>query len=101
MTRVLGNVAVAPARIPYLWAGTLPSLTMKIVSLLLAAMTATTVFAGLPPRVIPLWPEGVPGAKANLGPEKQENGQISNVSEPTLTIYSPAVDRPNGTAVII
>lgn len=74
---------------------------MKYISVFLAAMIATAAFAGLPPKVIPLWPEGVPGAKANLGPEKQENGHISNVSEPTLTVYSPAVDKPNGTAVII
>jgi acetyl esterase/lipase len=52
------------------------------------------------PLVIPLWPEGVPGAKA-IGPEHNEEGRIANVSEPTLTVYGPAVDRPNGTAVII
>ena len=51
--------------------------------------------------VIPLWPEGVPNAKSNLGAEKNVEGRISNVSEPTLTIFSPAIDRPNGTAVII
>lgn len=50
--------------------------------------------------VIPLWPEGVPGAK-DIGPEKLEDGRISNVSIPTLTYFAPAVDRPNGTAVII
>ncbi len=74
---------------------------MKIPAVLFALMAATSLFAVLPPKVIPLWPEGVPGAKPNLGPEKQENGHISNVSEPTITVYSPAVDRPNGTAVII
>ena len=51
--------------------------------------------------VIPLWPEGVPNAKTDLGPEKFVEGRISNVSVPTLTVHSPAVDRPNGTAVII
>jgi acetyl esterase/lipase len=51
--------------------------------------------------VIPLWPEGVPNAKPNLGHEKITDGRISNVSAPTLTIYAPAIDRPNGTAVII
>jgi acetyl esterase/lipase len=59
--------------------------------------------------VIPLWPEGVPAAvrsdapaaKGPLGPEKLANGGITNVSEPTLTVYYPAVDRPNGTAVIV
>jgi acetyl esterase/lipase len=52
-------------------------------------------------NVIPLWPEGVPGAKPNQSPEVSDNAHTSNVSEPTLTFYSPAVDRPNGTAVII
>jgi len=51
-------------------------------------------------NVLPLWPEGVPGAKA-IGLEKNEEGRTSNVSEPTLTVYGPAIDRPNGTAVII
>jgi acetyl esterase/lipase len=50
---------------------------------------------------IPLWPEGVPGAKA-IGDEKVESGgRISNVSNPTLTYFPPAVDRPNGTTAII
>jgi len=59
--------------------------------------------------VIPLWPEGVPAAvradapaaKGPLGTEKILDGRISNVSVPTLTVYTPAVDRPNGTAVIV
>lgn len=60
--------------------------------------------------VIPLWPEGVPAAvradaPAALGPlgkeQLNEGGRIANVSEPTLTVYYPAVDRPNGTAVIV
>lgn len=51
--------------------------------------------------VIPLWPEGVPGAKADATPEVSEGGGNSNVHEPTLTYIAPAVDRPNGTAVVI
>jgi acetyl esterase/lipase len=63
-------------------------------------MTALTAFAA-PPVVIPLWPEGVPGART-LGTERIAEGErISNISEPTLTVYPAAVDRPNGTAVII
>jgi acetyl esterase/lipase len=56
--------------------------------------------ASAAPTVIQLWPEGVPGAR-NIGPEKIGDGYNSNVSEPTLTRIGPAVDRPNGTAVII
>lgn len=72
---------------------------MKIlIAALLMTACATATIAER--TVIPLWAEGVPGAKA-IGDEKHEDGRIWNVSEPTLTIYAPAVDRPNGTAVII
>jgi acetyl esterase/lipase len=57
--------------------------------------------AGAAPTVIQLWPEGVPGIKTDIGPEKIGGGYNSNVSEATLTMVGPAVDRPNGTAVII
>ncbi|WP_229210442.1 alpha/beta hydrolase [Duganella sp. CF517] len=57
--------------------------------------------AGAAPNVIRLWPEGVPGLKTDIGPEKVGGGYNSNVSEATLTMVAPAVDRPNGTAVII
>ena len=63
-------------------------------------MTALVSLSHADPSVIPLWPEGVPGARP-LGPERHVDGRISNVSEPTLTVYGPAVDKPNGTAVII
>jgi acetyl esterase/lipase len=75
---------------------------MKRLIPLLLFMTAfaDTAFAA-PPVVIPLWPEGVPGARA-LGTERVAEGErISNISEPSLTVIPAAVDRPNGTAVII
>lgn len=52
------------------------------------------------PAEIPLWPEGVPGAR-DIGPEKSGNGYWANVSQPSVTVIGPAVDRPNGTAIII
>ncbi|WP_426171582.1 alpha/beta hydrolase [Pseudoduganella sp. R-34] len=51
--------------------------------------------------VIPVWPEGVPNARAQAGPEKVDGERISNVSQPTLAVYPAAFDRPSGTAVII
>ena len=48
-----------------------------------------------------LWPEGVPGAKAGATREVLEDGRHSNVHAPTLTYIAPAVDKPNGTAVVI
>lgn len=72
----------------------------KLLPIFLMTALATLASAATP-LVIPLWPEGVPGAR-DIGPERaEEGGRISNVSEPTLTVYSPAIDRPNGTAVII
>lgn len=51
---------------------------------------------------LPLWPEGVPGARPELGPERNDaEGRTTNITEPSLTYYPPAVDRPNGTAVVI
>ena len=64
-------------------------------------MTALVTLSHADPRVIGLWPEGVPGAKPGLGAEHGDTASTSNVSEPTLTAYAPAVDKPNGTAVII
>jgi acetyl esterase/lipase len=60
--------------------------------------------------VIPLWPEGVPAAvrpdvpaaKGPLAPEHADaGGWVTHISEPRLMVVPPAIDRPNGTAVII
>ncbi|HVZ65543.1 MAG TPA: alpha/beta hydrolase [Lacunisphaera sp.] len=71
----------------------------RVLASLVMALIATT--APAEPTVIPLWPEGVPGARTTLGPEHWDDGRVSNVSEPTLTVFAPAVDKPNGTAVIV
>jgi acetyl esterase/lipase len=73
---------------------------MKLVA---GALLAGSIDAAAAPSatVLPLWPEGVPDARPGAGPEHEADGRVSNVSEPTLTVYGPAVDRPNGTAVII
>jgi len=74
-------------------------MTQLAAGLMLAACAPLAGAAG--PTVLPLWPEGVPGAKPGMGPARVEDGRTSNVSEPTLTVFAPAVDRANGTAVII
>ena len=51
-------------------------------------------------RVIELWPEGVPGIKADAGPEKEENGRFTHIHHPTLVAYAPPAGKANGTAVI-
>jgi len=82
---------------------------MKIATLFLCMTACTTLSPASESNVIPLWPEGVPGApraealggRISLGDEVHKDGGITNVSVPTLTVYRPAVDRPNGTAVVI
>jgi acetyl esterase/lipase len=71
----------------------------KTLLTLILGVSASLAIAA--PTVIQLWPEGVPGLKTDIGPEKVGGGYNSNVSEATLTMVGPAVDRPNGTAVII
>lgn len=51
-------------------------------------------------RVIPLWPERVPGATPEGGEEYEKDGRVYNVQNPTLT-YVPPTGTPTGTAVIV
>jgi len=74
---------------------------MKHPALALMFAAALPLAHAAAPAPLRLWPEGVPGARPGLGAERVEDGRTSNVSEPTLTVYAPAVDRANGTAVII
>ena len=75
--------------------------------LIVSTLIASNAFAEN--LVIPLWPEGVPAAvrpdapaaKGPVGEEKITATHNANISVPTLTVYAPAVDRPNGTAVIV
>jgi acetyl esterase/lipase len=50
--------------------------------------------------IIPLWPEGVPGLKADAGPEKDDNGRYSNIHYPSLIVHTPDPSKANGSGVI-
>lgn len=85
--------------------------TRRLMTLLpLAGLLPAPAPAAIAPAVLTLWPEGVPAAvrpdapaaRGDLGPERVDaNGAVGNVSVPTLTVVPPAVDRPNGTAVVL
>jgi acetyl esterase/lipase len=51
--------------------------------------------------VIDIWPEGVPGFRADASPEKVRDELVSNVHQPTLTCYAAPAARATGAAVII
>ena len=69
-------------------------------TLIAMLLSLTAGLASAESNVITLWPEGVPGVR-NIGVEKIGGGYNANVTDASLTRFSPAVDRPNGTAVII
>jgi acetyl esterase/lipase len=72
-----------------------PFLSALVGALALAAAQAET------PRVIPLWPEGVPGTATNDTPEQIRNGRVFHVRIPTLTYYPAPPASACGTAVIV
>jgi acetyl esterase/lipase/lysophospholipase L1-like esterase len=69
------------------------------VALLLGAL-AFQGFAAAP-LVIPLWPEGVPGFKADAPAETVIEGRFTNVHHATLTMYAPPVEKSTGAAFIV
>ncbi len=73
-------------------------------SIYLSVLVSLSAFAA-EPITLPLWPEGVP-EKADFKPEpeqdvKKDDGirRVSNVSQPTLTVYQAA--EPTGAAVLV
>jgi len=50
---------------------------------------------------LPLWPEGVPGMKDALPPERVVNGRVYGVKVPTLTAFPADPANNQGTAVIV
>ena len=67
--------------------------------LLMSLLAISTALSAQKPVELELWPDGAPNSNGITTPEqKLENNRISNVSEPTLTIYPAA--KPNGLAVV-
>ena len=46
-----------------------------------------------------LWPGVPPGGGGPTGPEQSDGGNVTNVSDPALTVYVPP--NPNGTAMLV
>ena len=67
--------------------------------LLMSLLAISTALSAQKPVELELWPDGAPNSNGITTPEqKLENNRITNVSEPTLTIYPAA--KPNGLAVV-
>ena len=73
----------------------------------------STLFAAAPGKTIDLWPQEIPGGKADLGEEKDTSkpgeglvaGQplirLGNVTKPTLTIYPARGEKRSTTTVLV
>jgi acetyl esterase/lipase len=85
----------------------------SILPALFLALCAPLLQAAPAPTVINLWPGTAPGEKGDIGEEKDMSKptdgkpggksiiRLGNVSQPTITIYSPEADKANGTAVVV
>jgi acetyl esterase/lipase len=71
---------------------------------LMALVLAAGLFSGglaAAEPVIDIWPEGVPGLRADASAEKMRDELVSNVHRPTLTCYAAPAEGATGAAVII
>jgi acetyl esterase/lipase len=80
---------------------------------LTALFSAHVTFAVEPPKIIPLWPKEAPGEKGDIGAEADQTKptdkpvggrtliRLGNVSQPTLTVFSPPKDKNTGAAVVV
>lgn len=83
--------------------------TLPLLSLALTLAVAATARASDPPEATRLWPGKAPGETKAVGPEKltePKPGQagvkrLTDVADPTISVYLPAKDKSNGTAVVV
>ncbi len=78
-------------------------LVLRIAVLAAACFTQLSAADFDPSRpVVPLWPQGAPGSAARMGePEKVVGSNVSNIHQPSLTVYLPAAGKATGCAVVI
>lgn len=74
---------------------------MRPAALLLTVIGIFTTRLSAEPKVIELWPEGVPDLRADAGPDIVKDDRVYNVHTPTLTFFPAPAEIANGTAVIM
>jgi len=76
-------------------------LHVLLAALLFSCVAANAQQAGSP-QVIPLWEKGAPGFENRRDePEQHQDWWYKNIHNPSLTVYTPAAGKANGTAVIV
>jgi len=76
---------------------------MKGFKLLIAALCIAAICFGQSPQSFLLYPEKIPNSKTAPTDyiEKNENGWITKVTQPTLTVFLPDSNKSTGTAIIV
>jgi len=76
---------------------------MTILAHLLLSSTIAHLSAVQAPETITLWPNGAPGSEERRNePEVRPNNySITNIQNPSLTVFRPAAGTANGTAIVI
>lgn len=75
---------------------------MKRFASLLFVLLAVSPLRADEPQLIHLWPNGAPGFESRKDePEKNENGRVTNVHNPSITVYPAPADKANGAAILI
>ena len=75
-------------------------------TLIALALLPMTVLKADPPKEIRLWPNGAPGSEGKTGEESvrvTQSGEhvVSNVHNPSITLYLPPKDKNTGASVIV
>ena len=71
-------------------------------ALLGACLFGAMAAAAHQPEVVPLWPNGAPGFEDRRNePERVSGGSVSNIHNPSITVFLPPKDKANGAAVLI
>ena len=74
--------------------------TAVIIALLSAAITSVSTAGDAP--MISLWKDGAPGSEARRNePIKVDGTNISNIHDPSITVYLPEEGKSTGTAIVI
>lgn len=84
------------------------SATLPFVCLLSLIVAVPTNLFAAEQIELKVWPKGAPGETGDIGPERElpPRGQkkvirLTDVSEPTITVYQPPKDKANGCCVVI
>src|SRR5437879_7621666 len=82
---------------------------MRCLSVFVLSLSLPLSLTAADPVVVKLWPGKAPGETKDLGPEKYQEtkpGQadikrLSNVSEPTISVYPAPKEKATGAAVLV